>query len=138
MAQLCVTDDAKANLRQKKKEYAELRGLNEHQVSDTDTLIWLCESQPKSKDDRFRVIFDKFKQDTLTIAGPLHDDKSLNVMLELMNIMLRSSFEDQGKMADYPEELKGVIDRVAAKHPLKIPGMKKRSIDDARQRSPVD
>ena len=133
MAQMNVTDDAKAEFRQKKKELADAKGLGISQVSDTDTIIWLCESQPTSKGDRLRILFEKFRQDILIIAGPLRDDKPLNELLELMRVILRCSYEDQDKMVAYAEELKGAIDRVAAKYPSKILAMKKRPTDETHE-----
>jgi len=135
MAQLCVTDEAKDDLRQKKKELADLRG---HEVSDTDTLLWLCESQPKSKGDRLRTSFDKFKQEITILVSSGPDQKSLCELLEIFSYILQKSIEQPKRIKAYGEGARINVDAVQEKFSPSAMPIKKRIEDATSDGSAMD
>jgi hypothetical protein len=117
MAQMCVTDKAKEEFRQKKKTYADAMGVDISQVSDTDTLHWLCENIPASKVEQLSMATDNYKQKVIIIVGPIKNQEKLCELMDDFRYILQKIIEHPERLMAWCEVMKEAIDKFNAKHP---------------------
>ena len=138
MKSINVTDDEKAEFRQKKQTLADSMGVDINEISDTFTLHWLCENIPASKKEQLNKVIDKFKEKLTTVMGPRRDQKALEDLNEDIRYIYQKIQENPEETRPFGEAIKVAIDTVKKKFPPSDFPMKKRMGNGIDERSAMD